>query len=214
MGKRKVSVARDITGLKVGLLTVLAKDSVYGRGHLRWLCKCGCGKTTVVMASSLCRKHRPTRSCGCLNSYGSTKNVTHAMTKTPQYQVWRNLRARCSDPKHPTFHHYGGRGISVCDRWAVSFDAFWEDMKDEYEPGLYLDRIDNNGNYEPSNCRWVTPRVSTENRRNAITVVFEGEVLNLAEAARRSGTIYAVALHRFKRGIPESKLFAKGRVSK
>lgn len=206
--------ARDITGLRVGSLTVVAKDSVYGRGHLKWLCRCDCGNTTIVPASRLCQKGRPTRSCGCLNSYRSTKNITHAMTKTHPYQVWRNLRYRCAKPSHPQFHHYGGRGISVCDRWNSSFEDFWADVKSGYKPGLYLDRIDNNGNYEPSNCRWVTPRVSTENRRNAILVTFEGEVMNLSEAARRCGLEYSITRQRFKKGIPESELFSLGRVAK
>ena len=208
-----MSRARDITGLKVGLLTVVAKDSVYGRGHLKWLCQCACGNTTIVPASRLCQKGRPTRSCGCLNSYRSTKNITHAMTKTPQYQVWRNLRSRCSDPSHPQFHHYGGRGISVCSRWSSSFEAFWADMKAEYKSGLYLDRIDNNGDYTPGNCRWVIPRVSTENRRNAILVIFEGEVMNLSEAARRVGADYSFLRQRFKRGVPEDQMFGIKRVA-
>jgi hypothetical protein len=203
--------AKDLTGLKVGLLTVLAKDSTYKPNHLKWLCQCACKSTTVVDAGSLCRKRRATQSCGCFNRQRSRESATHAMSKTPPYLVWRNFQSRCENPKNPKFKDYGGRGISVCGRWANSFEDFWEDMKAEYKLGLYLDRTDNNGNYEPGNCRWVTPRVSTENRRNAILVTFEGELMNLSEAARRSGVEYSVARQRFKKGVPESELFSLGR---
>lgn len=178
-----------------------------------WVCLCICGNTTVVDAGSLCRRKRATKSCGCLNRQISKEKAAGSMVKTPPYLVWRNLRSRCNKPNHPQFKHYGGRGISVCDKWNNSFKAFWEDVKDGYAPGLYLDRIDNNGNYEPGNCRWVTPRVSTENRRNAILVTFEGEVMNLSEAARRCGLEYSITRQRFKKGIPESELFAKGQVT-
>ena len=160
------------------------------------------------------KKDGPTRSCGCLRLQMAREQSAHSMVKTPPYLVWRNFRSRCDNPKNPKFKDYGGRGITVCGRWTNSFEDFWEDMKDGYEPGLYLDRIDNNGNYAPGNCRWITPRVSTENRRNAILVTFEGESMNLSEAARRSGIDYSIPFDRFKRGVPESQLFVKGRIPK
>ena len=193
----------NLTGLKVGLLTVVAKDSLDKNGHVRWLCRCVCGNTTVVQSSNLCREH--TRSCGnCLT------RVKHSMAGTHPYNVWDQLRYRCTKPDHPMFHYYGGRGISVCARWDASFENFWEDMKAEYKPGLWIDRTDNNGNYTPDNCRWVSTRVSAENRRGAVLITFEGEVMNVSEAARRSGVADSKLRHRLKRGFPESKLFFKG----
>ena len=200
--------ARDIAGFKFGLLTAVAKDSTDKSGHLKWLCQCSCGNVAFVTSHNLCRKQRPVRSCV------KCRRKTHAMARTPQWHVWCNLRYRCSNPDHPKFPHYGGRGISVCTRWTKSFAAFWADMKEGYKPRLYLDRIDNNGNYEPGNCRWVTPRASMENRSVSISIVFEGEVMSLSEAARRNGMDYATLLYRFKRGFPESKLFFKGKLKK
>lgn len=200
--------ARDIAGLKFGLLTAVTQDSTDKSGHLKWLCRCACGNVTFVPSYSLCRKQRPIRSCR------SCRRKTHAMSGTPQWHVWCNLRYRCGNPNHHKFPHYGGRGISVCDSWANSFEAFWKDMAVGYEPGLYLDRIDNNGNYEPGNCRWVTPRASMENRSVSISIIFEGEVMSLSEAARRNGIPYPRLLHRFKKGFPESKLFFKGRFTR
>lgn len=205
--------ARDITGMKVGLLTVLSKSSADRKGRLHWLCQCACGKTTIVAASSLCRK-RATQSCGCINLRLAKEKTERSFVGTPPYWVWRNFRARCSNSNHPKFKHYGGRGISVCARWDSSFEEFWKDMGPTYAPGLYLDRKDNNGCYTPENCRWVTPRVSTENRRNAILVNFQDETMILSEAARRSGIEYSALLLRFKRGVPESKMFTKGRITK
>jgi hypothetical protein len=203
-----MSQARDITGLKFGLLTAVTKDSTDKSGHLKWLCRCICGNVAFVTSYNLCRKQRPVRSCV------KCRRKTHSMSDTPQWHVWCNLRYRCSNPDHPKFSHYGGRGISVCNSWANSFEAFWANMKAGYEPGLYLDRIDNNGNYEPGNCRWVTPRASMENRSVSISIVFEGETMSLSEAARRNGLEYRTLLYRFKNGFPESKLFFKGRFTR
>lgn len=197
------SVAKDLTGLKVGLLTVVSKDSIDKHCHLRWLCQCVCGNTTVVQSSNLLRNH--TQSCGnCLT------RKKHSMAGTHPYGVWTQLRYRCTKPDHPNFHQYGGGGILVCARWDASFENFWEDMKAEYKPGLYIDRKNNDGNYEPDNCRWVSSRVSVENRRSAVLITFEGEVMNVSEAARRSGIEYGKLRHRLKRCFPEDKLFFKG----
>ena len=209
-----MSRARDLTGIRIGRLTVIHAESTDKKGRIQWLCACECGNTTTVAAASLCRRFRPTVSCGCLNRERSRENAKHSMAGKPPYLVWRNLRARCGNPKHPQYRHYGGRGISVCSAWADSFEAVWADMGSAYRPGQYLDRVDNAGNYEPGNCRWVSAKVSTENRRNAIRVVVDGETMNLAEAARRHGVDYSLVFRRIKRGVPMARLFDKGRVAK
>jgi hypothetical protein len=126
-----------------------------------WLCRCDCGTEIEVMGESL--SARNTRSCGCLkqDSGGVRK---HMMSRSKTYIAWSNAKARCSNPNHPSFKHYGARGISVCERWQESFENFLADMGEAPE-GLELDRTNNDGNYEPSNCRWVTRSEQCRNMR-------------------------------------------------
>jgi hypothetical protein len=116
------------------------------------------------------------------------------------------MRGRCADPHNVAFHHYGGRGICVCERWH-EFEAFRNDMLLNYEPGLVLDRIDNDGNYEPGNCRWATSKVSARNtRRNRFIDTAWGKI-TVAEAAERAGMPYGRLLARLWRGWPGDRLF-------
>lgn len=196
--------ANDLSGVRFGLLTAIRPASKDKKGRIKWQCICDCGAVVQVQAASLRRTDRPTRSCGCLHAVLQPR--THGRSKFPEYQVWRNMHARCTNPAHPQFHHYGGRGISVCSEWA-SFENFWNDMGRGYTSGLYLDRIDVNGNYCPENCRWVTPRVSSENRRNAILIELDGRIVNLSVVARERGVCYTTLFLRHKRGV---RIFKEG----
>lgn len=168
--------AIDLTGQRFGRLLVL---SVAGheitpcrhgrRGQLRWSCVCDCGRDATVVGLRL--RNGRTRSCGCLKVDPSTRTTTHGATRrcnrlnsTPEYRSWRSMRARCEQPKHIGFHLYGGRGIRICERW-TSFENFLADMGPKPGPNFSLDRIDVDGNYEPSNCRWATPVEQSNNRR-------------------------------------------------
>ena len=143
------------------LLVVERDDSKTKRTY--WICKCDCGETISVAACDVASGH--TKSCGCFNQESRVKNNTkHGYNRTPTYVSWSNMIARCSNPKRLEYKNYGGRGISVCDRW-LSFENFVLDMGEK--PNLRtLDRINNDGNYEPSNCRWAT---ASEQRRNQRT---------------------------------------------
>lgn len=156
-------IFKDISGKRFGLLTVVCFDSWLKKGRSRtskWLCKCDCGKTTTVRVGNL--NNGTTTSCGCVAAQNST---THGMSKTPLYRVWANMIKRCSNPKSTHYEHYGGRGIKVCDRWLHSFEHFYEDMG-ECPEGMSLDRIDPDGHYEPSNCRWASKSEQSFNRRS------------------------------------------------
>lgn len=133
--------------------------------HL-WLFRCDCGNEPSLRIKSVRIGH--TKSCGCLHSEGvAARNTTHGLSRAygSEFRIWKGMRARCSNPRHNDFKLYGGRGISVCDRWS-DFAAFVEDMGPR-PAGLSIDRINVNGNYEPGNCRWATAKEQANNKRNS-----------------------------------------------
>lgn len=156
------------SGLKIGRLTlvmIVGHRESGGKKRAQWQCLCECGNTTVVDRSNLSSNH--TTSCGCfLNERRSESHTTHGHTKgcmeTVFYRTWKNIRQRCSDPNHPSWEFYGARGIKVL---YSSFAEFLLDMKEGWREGLSIDRKDTNGNYEPGNCKWSTPKEQANNRR-------------------------------------------------
>lgn len=129
-------------------------------------------------------------------------NRKHLMTGTSIYKTWTEFRRRCSDPSHKNYGNYGGRGITVCERWSNSFENFYADMGPR-PPGMTLDRKDNDGPYSPENCRWATPLEQTRNRRVTNFVTYEGVVMPLPECCERAGVEYLTVHNRvFKHGWP------------
>ena len=154
---------RDITGQRFGRLTVVRLSHMDRHGGSMWDCLCDCGTEKVIRGNALL--NGKVLSCKCLHreQLGALRR-THGRGRTAAYKRWTAMKQRCSNPKDPQFSEYGGRGITVCDRWRDSFEAFLEDMG-EPPPGMLLDRIDNDGNYELGNCRWATIEQSNDNRR-------------------------------------------------
>ena len=166
----------DLTGQKFGKLTVIKVDeNNHKRNQKHWLCKCDCGNITSVCTNKLKSGH--TKSCGCYSREKAKKvNTTHGLSKEPLYERYMGMKARCYNTNHESYKDYGGRGITVCDEWLNNYESFREwAMDNGYEPQYKLDRRDNDGNYEPSNCRWISHKSNMRNTRH--NVYIDGELL-------------------------------------
>lgn len=184
-------------GHRVGMLTVVqmegfVRDGAKGVKRYMALAVCDCGNETRVRGNGLLSGN--VKSCGCLVS-----KPTHGLTNHRLYPCWLSMVRRCSDPACKSFPHYGGRGISVCARWAAP-GPFISDMGPTYVEGLSIERTDVNGNYEPGNCRWATNDEQQRNRRNNHLLEVNGETKTLSEWAREVGLDRASILARLAKG--------------
>jgi len=183
-------------GKKYGRLTVMSYAG-RNKGGSNWNCKCDCGSEVVVRGGNLASKI--TKSCGCYHrEVTKRRNRTHGLATTKIYMIWAGIHTRCTNHNEKSYERYGGRGIKVCDRW-LKFENFLADMG-ERPDGMSLDRINNNGDYEPNNCRWATRKEQCRNRRNNRLVEYRGETKLLVEWCELLGLKYKLIYDRLWAG--------------
>lgn len=186
-------------GSLFGKLRVIRYCGVRKR-HFVWLCRCKCGVVKEMLADNLVRAS----SCGC-NRRESIK--THGLRRAPEYMVWWAMLSRCYRKNTKGFDRYGGRGIRVCDRWRKSFSRFIEDMGRRPSPKHSIERIDDNGNYEPGNCCWATRHQQNRNTRRNRMIVYKGTLLCASDWAARLGMKAGTLLQRLKSGWSIDRAF-------
>ena len=165
---------QDLIGMRFGRLVVVRRAENNRHNRVMWECVCDCGNITNPIEAGALRSGN-TKSCGCIHSEQLRERVTtHGKKGTRLYRIWQGMLRRCDNPKRKDFHHYGGRGISVCDEWR-QFDEFYKwAMANGYQEDLTIDRKDVNGSYCPDNCQWATRYEQTHNRRGAGQAPEEG----------------------------------------
>lgn len=195
-----VWAATDLSGRRFGRLLVVSRAENAKGGKPRWLCACDCGGTKAIRAAVLLRGGAS--SCGCLSrELTSRRSVTHGLTGTSEYVSWRRMRRYCYTPTDPGYAHYGARGIRMCDRWRESFENFLADMGPRPSPGHTIDRIDNDGDYTPENCRWATIEVQNRNKSSNVFLEHDGRRMTSAEWAREIGMTQTGLMDRIRRGM-------------
>ena len=214
----------DLNGKKFGRLAVVgySKERKYNRPT--WECLCSCGNVVSICGKALTRRKGATNSCGCLAREVASRLCSERFYKhghrsknfnkdgfrgSSTYQVWADIKTRCQNKKHSSYKDYGGRGILVCIRWKSSFEAFLEDMGERPSSEHSIDRIDNNGSYDPKNCKWSTTAQQSINKRSSVNIVINGEIKNLSEWCRFYEISYGVVYTRLKRGWSIERAFSR-----
>lgn len=199
--------ASNLVGRRYGRLVVVAFHHSDGEKRF-WLCKCDCGGEKVVSTGVL--NYGAVASCGCLKLETQRKNRTKVIKhgfshKERLYEIWKNMRRRCYDPTNKRAEHYYRKGVTVCDEWN-DYAVFREwALNNGYSDNLTLDRIDNNGNYSPSNCRWATPKQQANNTSRNRMITYAGKTMTMSEWADCVGLTYAALNHRMQRHWPVGK---------
>lgn len=187
----------DIVGQRFGQLIVLQRARSVD-GNARWECQCDCGSAPKIIWGNDLRRGKVV-SCGCHKAAMASQRGTHHMSTHPAYGSWRAAKARCEVPTTKGYEQYGGRGITMCERWH-DFDNFWVDMGKTWRPRLSIDRIENDKGYEPGNCRWATSKTQGRNRRNNRIIETPAGPMSVAAAAEKFGVKFNTIIARLRYG--------------
>ena len=221
-----MGVIKDISGNRYGKLVAVKRiERKYKDRKSRWICKCDCGKETVVAIDKL--QSGITKSCGCLKKEASIRNITQYNLNNAKcrptedeiiqrkrrkrlYDCYRHMMERCVNPNVDNYKNYGERGIEVCEEWENSFENFYTwALSNGYKDNLTIDRIDVNGNYEPSNCRWATNKEQQNNRRNTIIIWKDGEKYTISDIAKATNIGMNTLWWLYKNGWLPEEMFLK-----
>ena len=223
----------DMTGQRFGRWTVVRRAELPPNTKTRkarWVVVCDCGNESIATREALLSGD--TQSCGCLAGYvrsyqseqaqrareqerkANRKRQQHGMTETSEYNIWCLIKARCTNPRNHAYSRYGGRGITMCERWLHSFENFYADMGPRPSPRHSIDRIDNDLGYSPENCRWATSRDQGYNTRKTTFVTHNGKTLNLADWSKETGIPVRLLRSRCDQGMPPDKILHQGHLPK
>lgn len=200
MGKK----VENMIGRRFGRYVVLEETKERKKdGTIKYLCRCDCGNERIVSGSLL--RSGQSKSCGCYNRDVVKKENPNY--KKPLYGILNSMKQRCNNKNDKAYHNYGARGIRVCEEWAKDFNSFEEwAINNGYRNGLWIDRIDDNGNYEPNNCRWATPKEQQNNKRTNVMITINGETKNIEEWSNISGIGWATIKRRIELGWENENL--------
>lgn len=175
----------DLTGKTFGRLTVIRYAGKAKNQKALWECECSCGNRIIAQGVNL--RNGNTSSCGCLHKE-KFNGYKHGLKHTKLYNIWGAMKARCLNPHTKSYKNYGGRGITICEEWINDFKCFYDwAISNGYEENLSIDRIDVNGNYEPSNCRWVDAETQANNTRTNRKIEYNGKILTIAQWEKATG---------------------------
>lgn len=188
-------IAEDQTGKQYGHLIVIGKHTeTNSYNKSQWQCQCRCGKVTIATASMLNAGRK--KSCGCGRN---EHQITHGMTHSSEYKIWRGMLARCHNPRTKNYKNYGGRGILICARW-MTFDNFYADMGPRPSDDHSIDRENVDGHYDPKNCRWATYEEQFNNKRNSVKYTVNEIAQTISQLAKGAGLKRSTLDHRLNRG--------------
>lgn len=210
----------NLLGQKVGRLTIVKEADRDKRNKIRYFCLCDCGVECIKLRGSILSGR--TTSCGCYQKQSSSErskilNTKHGLSKHPLFNVWRGMKKRCYLETHKAYKSYGGRGIKMCNEWKNDFTVFYEwAMQNGWEIGLQIDRFpDNDGNYEPLNCRITTCKINNTNKRTSVKITYQNETKTASEWGEIYGKHRSNIAFRVKKGLgPEEAIFGVGKGNK
>lgn len=196
----------NLIGKKFGRLTVIKRVENTKNNKTQWLCKCDCGNYIKVQSYLL--THNYTKSCGCIAIEKLKKrSITHGLSKSKIYAVYCTIKARCNNPNNNVYQYYGAKGVKLCSEW-LNFENFYNwAINNGYKEGLSIDRINVNGDYEPSNCRWATKEEQSNNRSNNHLITYNNQIHTISEWSKITGLTKSAIQYRLSKKWDIEKIF-------